>query len=99
MRSLPIPPSSFLLPANGTDFARAIRPVTHDRLAARPHGLSILRSAALASLLALVAAACDLPRDPEGTLQRVRGGTMRVGVVERRPWTTFPRSVEHTSEL
>src|SRR4051812_2484546 len=29
---------------------------------------------------------CDLPRDPEGTLNRVRGGTMRVGLVENPPW-------------
>jgi polar amino acid transport system substrate-binding protein len=30
---------------------------------------------------------CGLPRDPEGTLQRVRGGTMRVGVIAHEPWT------------
>ncbi len=41
-------------------------------------------------MLSLSALACDLPRDPEGTLNRVRGGTMRVGVFERRPWTTLP---------
>jgi cytochrome c oxidase subunit 2 len=38
-------------------------------------------------LLALLAtAACDLPRDPGGTLERVRGGTMRVGFVPTHPW-------------
>ena len=76
--------------ADGTDFARAIRPVTHDPLAARRPRAPILRPAPLAFLVLAVAAACDLPRDPEGTLERVRGGTMRVGVVERRPWTTLP---------
>src|SRR5687768_5519691 len=30
---------------------------------------------------------CGMPRDPEGTLERVRGGTLRVGVVERAPFT------------
>jgi polar amino acid transport system substrate-binding protein len=37
-------------------------------------------------LLVLVAAACDLPRDPEGTLERVRGGVIRVGVIDHAPW-------------
>ena len=35
----------------------------------------------------LLLAACDLPRDSDGTLDRVRGGTMRVGVVIDTPWT------------
>ncbi|MDB4916955.1 MAG: ABC-type transporter, periplasmic subunit family 3 [Gemmatimonadetes bacterium] len=30
---------------------------------------------------------CDLPRDADGTLNRVRGGVLRVGVAENRPWT------------
>lgn len=41
----------------------------------------------LATLLAVFClAACDMPRDPEGTLDRVRGGILRVGVVEQAPW-------------
>jgi polar amino acid transport system substrate-binding protein len=32
--------------------------------------------------------ACGLPRDPEGTLDRVRGGTLRVGFVVDTPWVT-----------
>jgi polar amino acid transport system substrate-binding protein len=28
----------------------------------------------------------SLPRDPEGTLQRARGGRLRVGLVEHPPW-------------
>ena len=31
-------------------------------------------------------AACDLPRDADGTLARVRHGTLRVGVVRAAPW-------------
>jgi polar amino acid transport system substrate-binding protein len=43
------------------------------------------RHAILAALLC--AAGCsDLPRDPRGTLGRVRGGRLRVGLVEQRPW-------------
>jgi polar amino acid transport system substrate-binding protein len=30
---------------------------------------------------------CGLPRDPDGTLERVRGGTLRAGLVERPPFT------------
>jgi polar amino acid transport system substrate-binding protein len=40
--------------------------------------------------LLLVGASCDLLRDGDGTLARVRGGTMRVGVVEHPPWTNVP---------
>ncbi len=38
-------------------------------------------------LFALALTACDLPRDPEGTLERVESKFMRVGVVESAPWT------------
>src|SRR5688500_3283109 len=41
------------------------------------------------SLLAIVAAllcGCQFPRDTEGTLDRVRGGVMRVGVTHVEPW-------------
>jgi polar amino acid transport system substrate-binding protein len=40
-------------------------------------------------VLCLVLAACGLPRDPEGTLERVIGGTMRVGAAENPPWVVF----------
>ena len=43
------------------------------------------RCTSILFLLALTA--CDLPRDSDGTLDRVRGGTMRVGVVIDTPWT------------
>jgi polar amino acid transport system substrate-binding protein len=41
-----------------------------------------------ALLLVLACAACGLPRDAKGTLDRVRGGRMRVGVVVDTPWVT-----------
>jgi polar amino acid transport system substrate-binding protein len=37
-------------------------------------------------LAALAAAGCQYPRDPDGTLNRVEGGVMRVGVTEVDPW-------------
>lgn len=40
-------------------------------------------------VVALVpAAACGLPRDSDGTLERVRGGTIRVGFAIDTPWVT-----------
>lgn len=36
--------------------------------------------------LAAFAASCDYPRDSGGTLERVRGAMLRVGVSERPPW-------------
>lgn len=48
---------------------------------APPSKTRILPTIGLASLLA-----CGLPRDPEDTLSRVRGGTLRVGVVDAPPW-------------
>lgn len=42
----------------------------------------------------LIVTACQYPRDPEGTLERVEGGTMRVGVVENEPWVKLDPSKE-----
>ena len=42
--------------------------------------------AAAAALAGVATGGCDFPRDPEGTLDRIRGGTMRVGVAESDPW-------------
>ena len=39
------------------------------------------------ALFALASAGCDFPRDPRGTLEGVRNGTMRVGIVDNDPWT------------
>jgi polar amino acid transport system substrate-binding protein len=45
-------------------------------------------AARLAAVLvgAVVLAACQFPRDPDGTLNRAVGGTIRVGVGQRMPW-------------
>lgn len=51
--------------------------------------LRITRLGAVAVVCATLA--CGIPRDPEGTLERVRGGTLRVGVIHAPPWVT----VEH----
>jgi polar amino acid transport system substrate-binding protein len=48
-----------------------------------------MRAAALAiatCLLAAIAPACQYPQDVEGTLDRVTGGTLRVGVIDDPPW-------------
>jgi len=51
---------------------------------------SITRSwlATLCGLAVLSIAACNLPRDSSGTLDRVRHGTMRVGLITNPPWVT-----------
>jgi ABC-type amino acid transport substrate-binding protein len=43
-------------------------------------------SAATALLVAAAAAGCTLPRDSDGTLDRVRGKTLRVGLADSPPW-------------
>jgi polar amino acid transport system substrate-binding protein len=47
---------------------------------------------ALALIAIFGAAGCDLeiPRDPEGTLRRARGGTLRVGVAPAGEWVRVP---------
>lgn len=61
---------------------------------AKVSGTSFTR--ALSSMLAismLVAfGGCGLPRDPEGTLERVSGGTLRVGVAGHEPWVVLEGS-------
>jgi polar amino acid transport system substrate-binding protein len=39
------------------------------------------------ALVALVCASCAFPLDPRGTLDKVRDGTMRMGIVDHDPWT------------
>lgn len=41
---------------------------------------------ALAFLVAVALAGCGIPRDPEGTLERVTGGTLVAGAVAVEPW-------------
>jgi extracellular solute-binding protein (family 3) len=50
--------------------------------------------AAIAVLALLSAAGCRIPEDPDGTLDRVEGGTLRVGAVETDPWVTDVRGGE-----
>jgi polar amino acid transport system substrate-binding protein len=40
-------------------------------------------------LAALATAGCQYPRDPDGTLNRVEGGVMRVGVTDADPWVAL----------
>ena len=44
-----------------------------------------MRDCVLLCLALLTLAGCDLPKDPEGTLERVRGGELRVGVLTGNP--------------
>jgi polar amino acid transport system substrate-binding protein len=43
----------------------------------------------LALLACLALGACQYPRDPEGTLDGVRGGTLRVGISPADPWVVL----------
>ena len=59
------------------------------------------RIALTASLVAVgaLSAACQVPQDPDGTLEIVRDGTMRVGVTASDPWVDLadpenPQGVE-----
>jgi polar amino acid transport system substrate-binding protein len=55
-------------------------------------------SVTTAFLTALILTACGIPRDVEGTLERVQGGTIRAGITENAPWTDLssgrPEGVE-----
>jgi ABC-type amino acid transport substrate-binding protein len=59
-----------------------------------PHAAAALL--VTASVLGL--GGCDLPKDPEGTSQRVSGKVLRAGVSDNPPWIRFdgpePRGVE-----
>jgi polar amino acid transport system substrate-binding protein len=53
--------------------------------------------AAVAAIAVL--SGCEVPRDPDGTLDRVRDGTIRVGVTHNEPWVQLsnaddPQGVE-----
>lgn len=45
---------------------------------------------ALVVLLAVGGCSATVPTDPDGTLDRVTGGTLRVGVSPNPPWTDLP---------
>jgi polar amino acid transport system substrate-binding protein len=46
----------------------------------------VIRLTVVLLLAAIAAAGCQYPRDPDGTLNRVDGGVMRVGVTAADPW-------------
>ena len=48
---------------------------------------TLYRVLLLACILPLLAACASVPADPEGTLERVEGGTLRVGVSNSPPFT------------
>ena len=59
--------------------------------------LSIPRVVIAACALASLVACSTPPEDPEGTLDRIRGGVLRVGITENEPWTILdggPSGVE-----
>ena len=47
----------------------------------------------IALALATLLGACHIPEDPDGTLDRVEGGVMRVGVTESDPWVKLAAGV------
>ena len=47
----------------------------------------------IALALAGLLGACRIPEDPDGTLDRVEGGVMRVGITESDPWVTLDGDV------
>ena len=49
----------------------------------------MLRLTVVLLLVAVAATGCQYPRDPDGTLNRVEGGVMRVGVTEADPWVVL----------
>jgi polar amino acid transport system substrate-binding protein len=53
----------------------------------RPPPAAAVRTAL--AVLFLLAAGCGVPRDPESTLDTVRGGTLRAGITASDPWTTL----------
>jgi polar amino acid transport system substrate-binding protein len=63
--------------------------MTEKRERRPPGGAAPTRAVLLVTILAVLAAGCGVPRDPEGTLDRVRGGTLRAGITASEPWTTL----------
>jgi polar amino acid transport system substrate-binding protein len=49
----------------------------------------VIRLTLVLLIAAIAAAGCQYPRDPDGTLNRVEGGVMRVGVTEADPWVVL----------
>lgn len=47
-------------------------------------------TAVILAVLLLAGCSATIPTDPDGTLDRVSGGTLRVGVSPNPPWTDLP---------
>lgn len=52
--------------------------------------------AAVAVAVALAGCSLEIPADPHGTLDRVEGGLLRVGVTDNPPWTETHDGAEPT---
>ncbi len=50
--------------------------------------MRIARALAVVLFAAAALVACEWPRDPDGTLDRVRSGVLNVGVVDSPPWAS-----------
>src|SRR5437870_4121058 len=62
--------------------------------------LAPLRRAIVIVAWCLLTLACgNLPRDPEGTLRKVQGGRLRVGLVEHPPWVVRTESEPAGAEV
>ncbi|WP_160170945.1 transporter substrate-binding domain-containing protein [Lutibaculum baratangense] len=76
-----------VVPSEASDMRR---PPPHRRLPA----------IAFACVLAMPLSACDeFPRDPDGTLQSARGGTIEVGLIEASPWVAIEDGVPQGLEV
>ena len=54
--------------------------------------------ASLLTVALLGGCSATIPADPEGTLERVTGGTLRVGVSPNPPWTDLPSGTDAEPE-
>lgn len=64
-----------------------------------PAGRRIRIAAGLTALAIVALSGCQVPQDPDGTLERVRDGTLRVGITHHEPWVVLgdpddPQGVE-----
>lgn len=65
--------------------------------AAKRHRL--MRPITAGLVLVALASGCDAPRDPESTLERVTGGTMKVGIAEHDPWVVIEDGIPSGVEV
>lgn len=59
----------------------------------------IITGLLLAALMVLSGCGTSFPADPEGTLQRVQGGTLRVGASTNGDWVRIPPGSSRSSEV